>query len=433
MSKGEIGLQRSGFHSIRNPCISTINLAKELANWLLKTGHCLLNTPLALLRRQWLITALVWTGIWLAFYAFLRREWPDSNRWLVLSGVVLAYNLLVLWRHLPTNHRTDETRLLPTLGPGNQLTLVRGLCIGLLAGFLFGSWPSGATAWLIVLLYTITDIADYFDGYLARRANHVTPLGGVLDMEFDGLGTLVVILLAVSFGQLPWWYLGLGLARYLFIFGIWWRRRLGRPIYEMTPSAHRRVFAGFQMGFLSVVLWPILPRPMAVIPGTLFAAATGLGFLRDWMVVSGRLDPNHPRYARFQSALYRFFAVKLPPVWRLLLVLVMACILWIGRPLPPATWQGLLVEWGTPAPELFALLLTALALIATPLIGLGILARILSVILTLPIGFDIATRGLHTDNGFALIAVVFLMLLGPGLFALWPIEEKYLFRRLGER
>jgi hypothetical protein len=62
----------------------------------------------------------------------------------------------------------------------------------------------------------------------------------------------------------------------------------------MTPSAHRRIFAGFQMGFLSVVLWPILPRPMAVIPGTLFAMATGLGFWRDWLVVSGTIHPAHP-------------------------------------------------------------------------------------------------------------------------------------------
>ena len=42
-------------------------------------------------------------------------------------------------------------------------------------------------------LYTITDVADFFDGYVARRADHVTELGSVLDMEFDGLGTMIVI------------------------------------------------------------------------------------------------------------------------------------------------------------------------------------------------------------------------------------------------
>lgn len=158
---------------------------------------------LTTLRRQWLIVALAWAGVWLAFYAALRPVWPASGRWLALSGLVLGYVLWVLWRNLSANHRPGESELLPALGPGNALTLVRGLCIGLLGGFLFGSWPVGALAWVIVLLYTVTDIADLLDGYLARRANHVTELGGVLDIEYDGLGTLVVILLAISFGQLP--------------------------------------------------------------------------------------------------------------------------------------------------------------------------------------------------------------------------------------
>ncbi len=359
--------------------------------------------------------------------------WPSSSRWLALSGLALAYGLWVLWRNLPANHRTGEEALLPSLGSGNILTLVRGLCIGLLAGFLFGPWPQGALAWIIVLLYTLTDIADYFDGYLARRANHVTPLGGVLDMEFDGLGTLVVILLAVSFGQLPWWYLGLGLARYLFVFGLWLRRRLGRPLYDMAPSAHRRVFAGFQMGFLSVVLWPILPRPMAVIAGSLFAAATGLGFLRDWLVASGVLNPNSMPYRHAQRRLYRTFAILLPLVWRFGLVVAMASIFRAVAPLPvPAAWQQLLISWSVPAAPFFAFLVAAIGLIGAPLVGLGILPRVLSIALALPSGFDIATRGLEWDNGLALVSSVFIQLLGPGPYALWPVEERHMFRRLGE-
>uniref|UniRef100_UPI0035B2B983 CDP-alcohol phosphatidyltransferase family protein n=1 Tax=Promineifilum sp. TaxID=2664178 RepID=UPI0035B2B983 len=276
------------------------------------------NAALPSLRRQWVAVASLWAVTWLAFYWRLQPAWPYSERWLALSAAALAYGLWVLWRNLPANRRVvnltglerpvrSGSDLLPTLGPGNVLTLVRGLCIGLLAGFLFGPWPPGALAWVIVLLYTVTDVADYFDGYLARRADHVTALGGALDMEFDGLGTLVVILLAVSFGQLPWWYLGLGLARYFFVFGLWLRRRLGRPIHDIPDSAHRRIFAGFQMGFLSVVLWPIVPRPMALIAGSLFAAATGLGFLRDWLVASGVLDPRHSAYLRVQRFLYRLF------------------------------------------------------------------------------------------------------------------------------
>lgn len=390
-------------------------------------------TPLSSLRRRSVIVALVWLTFWLAFYRFLLPIWPASGRWLALSGIVLAYGLWILWRNLSANHRPGETELLPTFGPGNALTLLRGLCIGLLAGFLFGPWPMGALAWVIVLLYTVTDIADYFDGYLARRADHVTELGGVLDMEFDGLGTLVVILLAVSFGQLPNWYLALGLARYLFIFGLWLRRRLGRPIDDMAPSVHRRVFAGFQMGFLSVVLWPILPRPMAVIAGTLFAAATGAGFLRDWLVVSGIFDPAGDRYRRVQRLLYRLLVIVLPPVWRLALLVSMGSILWnVARPYPPAAWRDLLAGWGVPVAVVPAGIIALIALIGAPLVALGVLPRLMGVALTLPIGFDIATRGLLWDNGLALISIVLIMLFGAGPLAAWPAEERFMLQRLGD-
>ena len=389
--------------------------------------------PLSLLRRAWLRVAFLWAVVWLGFYGLLRPAWPLSDRWLALSSAVLSYGLWVLWRNLPANHRPGETALLPALGPGNHLSLVRGLCIGLLAGFLFGPWPPGALAWVIVLLYTVTDVADFLDGYVARRAGHVTDLGGVLDMEYDGLGTLVVILLAVSFGQLPVWYLALGLARYLFVFGLWQRRRLGRPIHDLPPSAHRRVFAGAQMGYLSVVLWPILPRPMAVIAGSLFAAATGLGFLRDWLVASGALDPVSSGYRHTQTALYRLFGVWLPPFWRLALVVALASVLSAGWPLPPQAWRELAAGWSLPAPVAVAGLVTLVAVIAAPLVGLGILPRLLSVVLAVPIGFDIATRGLQWDNGLALVATVFIQLFGPGRFALWPVEERYMFRRLGGR
>jgi CDP-diacylglycerol--glycerol-3-phosphate 3-phosphatidyltransferase len=376
----------------------------------------------------------VWLVVWLAFYAGLRPVWLYSGRWAMLSGLVLAYSLWLLWRNLPGNHRAGETALLPTLGPGNTLSLVRGLGIGLLAGFLFGPWPPGALAWVIVLIYTAVDLADYFDGYLARRANHVTPLGSALDIEFDGLGTLVVILLAVSFGQLPPWYLALGLARYLFVFGLWLRRRLGRPNHDIPPSAHRRIFAGIQMGFLSVVLWPILPRPMAVIPGTLYAAATGLGFLRDWCVASGVMDPAGPVYRRAQSWLYRLFARTLPPLWRLALVLAMTRLLASAAiPFPPAAWRDHIAGWGVPAAAGWAAVVALIGIIGAPLIGLGVLSRALSVALMLPIGFDIATRGLGWINGLALVSAVFIQLFGPGPWALWPAEERFVFRRLGER
>lgn len=389
--------------------------------------------PLRALKRQWAAVGAVWAAVWLLGFALLLPVWPYTGRWLLLSGLALAYGLWVLRRHLPLNHRPGEQALLPTLGAGNLLSLVRGLCIGLLAGFLFGPWPMGGLAWVIVLLYTVADIADYFDGYLARRANHVTPLGGQLDIEFDGLGTFIVILLAISFGQLPWWYLVLGLARYLFLAGIWIRERRGLPVRNTTPSVHRRVFAGFQMGFLSAVLWPILPRPMAVIAGTIFGAATALGFLRDWLVVSNRLDPAGARYRRVQAALFRLFGVWLPLVWRALLPVAVAFMLVsLGNFVPPAPWQALLQSWGVPGALSLAAAAAGFAVLGSVLIAAGFLGRILAMLMVFPIGFDIAARGLRPDNALALVCIVMLMLLGAGPYSLWKPEQPLIHRRLGE-
>lgn len=391
------------------------------------------SDPLRALQREWLLVAAVWATTWLAAYALLRPVWPDAGRWLILSGVLLGYGLWLLWRYLDTNHPPDSAEVLPSLGPGNALTLVRGLCMGLIGGFLFGPWPMGALAWIIVGLYTLADIADYFDGYLARRSNHVTALGSRLDMEFDGLGTIVVILLAISFGQLPWWYLIIGLARYLFVFALWVRRRRGLPVHELTPSVHRRVFAGFQMGFLSVVLWPIVPATMTTIAGVIFAAATGAGFLRDWLVASGRIDPDRAAYQHAQAIIYRFFAVWLPPALRLGLVLSMVSVMRTASPLlQPAAWEGLLASWHLPAAGTLATVLAIIAAAGTALVGLGVLGRAVSIIMALPIGFDIATRGLQWDNGLALVAISGIMLLGTGPLSLWRPEDHRLQRRLGE-
>ncbi len=86
-----------------------------------------------------------------------------------------------------------------------------------------------------------------------------------------------------------------------------------------------------------------------------------------------------------------------------------------------------------PAAGVVAGLAAAVALVGGALVGLGVLPRLLSVALAVPIGFDIAARGLRWDNGLALVATIFIQLLGPGRFALWPAEERFMFRRLGGR
>ena len=254
-----------------------------------------INNRLALtsLRRRWIFAAVLGVQFLIAGFGLLSSSWQIiyALRWLLLAALILAYMLWTLWRGLEANHRHGEGRLLPGLGTGNGLTVLRGALIAGAAGFLFSPWPEGWLRWAPGILYTLAAIIDLFDGYLARLQNHVTALGERLDMSLDGLGVMVATLLVVQYGQVPGWYILVALARYLFVAAIWLRKRLGKPVYELDHSAVRRPFAGAQMGFVAVALWPVFLPPTTHLAATLFALPFLAGFCRDWLVVSGALRP----------------------------------------------------------------------------------------------------------------------------------------------
>lgn len=385
------------------------------------------------LRRRWRLTVAAWVLVWAGGYWQLNGHWPYAGRWALLSAPFLLYGLWVVWRHLPQNHRPEQTRLLPTLGWGNILSIGRGLAMALVAGFLLSPWPGGVLAWAPMLLYTAADVADFLDGYVARKTDHITALGAALDGEFDGLGVLIVSLLAVWYGQLPWWYLSFGLIRYVYVAGLRWRRRRGLPIYDLPPSAHRRIIAGFHMGFMSAVLWPILPPAGATIAGAIFGGASAMGFLRDWLVVSGRVDPEASGYRRWMGRLGRLARQIAPPLARLALVGSVSGVVagWKGH-FPPPAWPELFARWGLPGTAVLAAIAAIALLLGTALVGMGVLARLLSLALIFSLGFEIITVGPTWANGTAVACAVYLMLMGPGLFSLWPLEEPYMKRRAGE-
>lgn len=390
-----------------------------------------LPMPLVVLRRTWWQTAVAWTLVWAGLWLGLRPLWPYTTSAALFSALPLAYSLWVLWRNLPENHRAGETAVLPTLGPGNQLTLLRGLTIGLVAGFLFAPQPPGVAAWLPMILYTFADVADYFDGYLARRANHATLLGGRLDMEFDGLGMLIVSVLGVWYGRLPLLYLALGVARYLFVFGLWLRRRQNWPVYDMPESIHRRNFAGFQMGFMSVVLWPVISPAGTRIAGLILGLATAVSFGRDWLMVCGWLRPNQPRYQMGRAWLYTFTTRTFPLLLRLTLAISLPLLASHEYPLASSAWRVLFDGWGWPG-AWAAAILSLILLVAGLTAVLGILPRTACLLLMYPLNFDAVARGMTVATAVALAAATAILLLGSGRYSAWTPEEAYMVRRAGE-
>ncbi len=381
------------------------------------------------LRWRWGGVTAVYLLAIIILYTVLQRAWPyGAPRWAGLTAVTAIYCLWVVWRHLEENHRPDESTLLARFGWGNRLTLLRGLLISLVGGFLLSPWPAGWVGWLPAVLYTAADAADYLDGYAARITNHATQLGTRLDMTFDSLGMVVVTLLAAWYGQLPWWYLPVGLARYLFMFGLWLRQKQQWPISPLPHSWHRRIFAGFQMGFMSVALWPIVPATTATIAGTLFALATAASFLRDWLVAIGWVDPHTAVYQRWQRRLYWATAVLLPLFLRLVFLI---CLVMVYIRIDMAGWTAVFATWRLPWPETWARFWAMIGVAAGSLIMAGAVGRVMALVMMFPLGFAMLASGANVWNGTAVASAVLIMLLGTGALSLWRPEERFMYRRAG--
>jgi CDP-diacylglycerol--glycerol-3-phosphate 3-phosphatidyltransferase len=260
------------------------------------------------------------------------------------------------------------------------------------------------------VLYTIAALLDFLDGSVARLTRRATRLGEILDMHWDGFGVLAASILLVLYTQVPPWYLLVGLARYLFVFGIWLRRCLGLPVSDLPPNVFRRALAGVQMGFIAVALLPVFTPPATWVAAALFALPLLVGFLRDWFFVSGVLDPT-----QLPGSWQRLACAWGPIVLRGLLILLLALVLTEQAlrdfPLPAVMLVGV--------PALIALLLGA----AGRIFGLGVL---------LMSGFSLQVLPLDWRFWTLMLLGAAVMTFGTGRFSLWKPEEWLIYHRIGD-
>lgn len=389
--------------------------------------------PLSLRRRWWLTTAVYFIGLLLAFLALRQTGWgaEHSWSWLAISTLTAVGILLFLRRHLADNHPPHSSRIYPMLGPANRITLARGFLLACLAGFLFAPWPLGWLAWAPVVLYVTAVTLDLFDGYAARLSGQTTRLGEILDVELDGLGIGLTILLAVWYGQLPWWFLSLAVARFLFVWSAQWRARRNLPVHDLPPSQYRRYWAGFQMGFLTVALWPIAPPSGVMLVGLVYLGPILAGFMRDWLVMSDRLDPTADWYMRGRKLVHQWFFGWGPLLARLAVPLLLSAwgVFAHGWAGPPA-WSAVLLAWGVPFGAQICTFLVLLTAVSSLLLVLGIGARWAALALVFPIAL------LYIDQATVWKAVAamlanYVVLAGSGYATLYRPAEKFLFTRLG--
>lgn len=380
--------------------------------------------------RIWLLIGLV---LVLTCYGLLESSSPGIQflPWLLFP----ILGSLVWWRfllaHLQDNRRVQDGKLLPTFGLGNDISILRGFELIMLSGFLLVPRPMAWTAWLPALLYTTADILDYADGYAARVRAEVTWLGEELDQLFDGAGLLIATLLAIHYGTLTWWFLPFGAARYLFLAGVWIRERRGLPVYPLPASRSRRPVAGLTMGFMTAMLWPIVKPPASILAGLLFMLPFGASFLRDWLVVSGVIDPHSERYLRLRRWLEITLVGYLPVALRLALT----ALLGFDIRMTFGDMAGEIAAFraaGLPEPGVLVPLFAGIKILAIPMLLFGVAGRFVAFALVFPIGLTSVLVG-FTDLRAALLALDLLtLMLGTGRFSLWEPSKDLFSRRAGE-
>lgn len=105
-----------------------------------------------------------------------------------------------------------ERRAIP-----NLLTFARVLAV--VAALWVAVWVPTQPVWLFAI-FVAAAITDFFDGYLARRWNAITPLGTMLDPIADKLLVAVVLIYLLKFPLTPVLLVALLLLREFYIAGL---------------------------------------------------------------------------------------------------------------------------------------------------------------------------------------------------------------------
>jgi hypothetical protein len=223
---------------------------------------------------------------------------------------------------------------------------------------------------------------------------------------------------------------------------------MGKPVYELIANSTRRPFAGAQMGFVAVILYPLFSPPGTSLAAALFAVPFLIGFSIDWLVVSGmsrssfflggstlahfgnRIELNLLWAERIKS----IFTKWMPLAVRISLVILLT--VWIEENLSGLVRQQFFTAANMadtsvpPAPWLGALLL--LTVISLVLIALGAAGRLAAIFVLFGVGIYLKFFGLNLNAALLATGAAALFYLGSGPYSLWIPERDIIARRLGE-
>jgi phosphatidylglycerophosphate synthase len=180
-----------------------------------------------------------------------------------------------------------------TFGPANQVTVVRGALVALLAG-LIGEQGAAISAFAVAAASAVA-VLDGVDGAVARRSRMASDFGARFDMEIDALLIMVLAVLAWQFGRTGVWVLASGLLRYAFVVAGCAFAWLQHPL---PPSQRRKAVAVLQVITLIVTLAPFVPDTIGAAVAGIGLGALVLSFAADVLWLFRRAAPVERHWAR---------------------------------------------------------------------------------------------------------------------------------------
>jgi phosphatidylglycerophosphate synthase len=152
----------------------------------------------------------------------------------------------------------------PILSRANVVTALRFLSIG---GLLELAITEALGGYWLALGGTAILISDALDGWMARRHDRTTRLGGLFDEEVDAFFLLALCVVAFLSARTGGWVLIPGLLHYGFV--------LGRPLLERGKAPakirSRRARLLFVVMMIAMIT-TLLPLPELYLPATMVAA-----------------------------------------------------------------------------------------------------------------------------------------------------------------
>lgn len=334
----------------------------------------------------------------------------SADSWFLIASTVLIYQWAHLGINLSKNRLSEHSRILPTFGCASPISFLRLVSIAFLAAFLFFPEPVNWLAWLPALLYLVAISSDLIDGYVARITNSVTILGQELDEVLDGRGLMVTSLLAWHYGRVGWWFLGIGLARYLYLFGLYRRKQLGETTYSLQTNLNRRALAGTQMVFSMAILVPLFSPPETIWISTIFMLPFLINFQLDWWQVSGR----HAASQKWKNFAEKYLMPALPTFLLVARIIVLFSVL----------FRFLIIE----APNWVSILEIILAV----LISIGFLGQTAAALLLIETGLRQQLGPLGPFDWILFILTIAILFFGPGRGAKFSPEANWVQQRAGD-